>query len=245
MREDIMGNMLDELDEEIREEGRDTNVIAKQIKVEKDISVQAMIWILYLAGIGLIAYGVMNKIYYLIPVGVIIPILVFSSLKKQESYFSQLEQRIQQGASQIDNYLEQRVIVLQNTARLVEKAVDLDKSVFSEIAKLRTGAGIKETERNDIQQKLDSAYTGLNLAVENYPDLKSHMELRDAMQQNLYLQREITAAREVYNDSIGVWNREIFEWPFKKYIAAQKGYTTRIPFIASKEIKQKAKEVFF
>lgn len=239
-----MGNMLNELDEEIREEGRDINVIAKQIKVETDTSIQILIWALYLVGLGLIGFGIIQKIYYLIPVGILIPAFVYTNLKKQESYFSQLEQRIQQSASQIDNYLEQRVIVLQNTAKLLEKAVDLDKTVFSEIAKMRAG-NIQETERNEIQAKLDKAYRGLNLTVENYPDLKSHMEIRDAMQQNLYLQREITAAREVYNDNTGIWNREIFEWPFKKYVAARKGYTTRIPFIASKEIKERAREVFF
>lgn len=239
-----MGNMLNELDEEIREEGRDVNVIAKQIKVETDTSIQILIWALYLVGLGLIGFGIIQKIYYLIPVGILIPAFVYTNLKKQESYFSQLEQRIQQSASQIDNYLEQRVIVLQNTAKLLEKAVDLDKTVFSEIAKMRAG-NIQETERNEIQAKLDKAYRGLNLTVENYPNLKSHMEIRDAMQQNLYLQREITAAREVYNDNTGIWNREIFEWPFKKYVAARKGYTTRIPFIASKEIKERAREVFF
>jgi LemA protein len=239
-----MGNMLNELDEEIREEGRDVNVIAKQIKVETDTSIQILIWALYLVGLGLIGFGIIQKIYYLIPVGILIPAFVYTNLKKQESYFSQLEQRIQQSASQIDNYLEQRVIVLQNTAKLLEKAVDLDKTVFSEIAKMRAG-NIQETERNEIQAKLDKAYRGLNLTVENYPDLKSHMEIRDAMQQNLYLQREITAAREVYNDNTGIWNREIFEWPFKKYVAARKGYTTRIPFIASKEIKERAREIFF
>lgn len=239
-----MGNMLNELDEEIREEGRDVNVIAKQIKVETDTSIQILIWALYLVGLGLIGFGIIQKIYYFIPMGILIPAFVYTNLKKQESYFSQLEQRIQQSASQIDNYLEQRVIVLQNTAKLLEKAVDLDKTVFSEIAKMRAG-NIQETERNEIQAKLDKAYRGLNLTVENYPDLKSHMEIRDAMQQNLYLQREITAAREVYNDNTGIWNREIFEWPFKKYVAARKGYTTRIPFIASKEIKERAREVFF
>lgn len=239
-----MGNMLNELDEEIREEGRDVNVIAKQIKVETDTSIQILIWALYLVGLGLIGFGIIQKIYYLIPVGILIPAFVYTNLKKQESYFSQLEQRIQQSASQIDNYLEQRVIALQNTAKLLEKAVDLDKTVFSEIAKMRAG-NIQKTERNEIQAKLDKAYRGLNLTVENYPDLKSHMEIRDAMQQNLYLQREITAAREVYNDNTGIWNREIFEWPFKKYVAARKGYTTRIPFIASKEIKERAREVFF
>ena len=239
-----MGNMLNELDEEIGKEGRDANVIAKQVKVEADTSIQILIWALYLIGLALIVFGVVKKIYYFIPIGILIPAFIYINLKKQESYFSQLEQRVQQSASQIDNYLEQRVIVLQNTAKIVEKAISLDKTIFSEISKLRTG-NIREEERNEIQSKLDKVYRGLSITVENYPDLKSHMELRDAMQQNLYLQREITAAREVYNDNIGVWNREIFEWPFKKYVAAKKEYTTRIPFIASKEIKERAKEIFF
>ena len=65
------------------------------------------------------------------------------------------------------------------------------------------------------------------------------------MQQNSYLQREITAARELYNDTIFAWNRDIFAWPTKMIVAAKAGYTTRIPFIASKEIKEKAKDVFF
>jgi LemA protein len=65
------------------------------------------------------------------------------------------------------------------------------------------------------------------------------------MQQNSYLQREITAARTLYNDAVNTWNREIFEFPFKKIVAAKEGRTTRIPFIAEKEIKNKARGVFF
>ena len=34
-------------------------------------------------------------------------------------------------------------------------------------------------------------------------------------------------------------------WPTKMIVAAKQGYTTRIPFAASKEIKEKAKGVFF
>lgn len=83
-----MANMLDELDEKIMEEGREVNVIAKQIKVEKDASIQILIWALYLIGLGLIAFGAVKKIYYIIPVGIIIPAYVYSTLKKQESYFS-------------------------------------------------------------------------------------------------------------------------------------------------------------
>ena len=55
----------------------------------------------------------------------------------------------------------------------------------------------------------------------------------------------LLAARELYNDTINEWNKDIFEWPTKMIVAAKNGYTTRIPFIASKEVKEQAKGVFF
>ena len=65
------------------------------------------------------------------------------------------------------------------------------------------------------------------------------------MQQNSYLQQEITAAREAYNDTVMQWNTAIFEWPTKMIVAAKAGYTTRIPFTASKEMKEKSESVLF
>ena len=220
-----MSIQLDELStEDIREEGLDTHVIAKKIPVTVGAGskvFEVMLWILG-----------------------IIPGVVFLFMKiKAKNYFQQLQQKIQHNASQIDNYLEQRVVVLQNCARLVDKAIDLDKSTFTEIAKYRSGMG--DEARNEISGKIDAVSNKINLAFENYPDLQAHKQIADAMKQNMYLQREITAARELYNDSVNTWNREIFSWPTKQIVAAKCGYTTRIPFIASKEIKEKAKSVFF
>ena len=62
---------------------------------------------------------------------------------------------------------------------------------------------------------------------------------------DLYLQREITAARTVYNSRVTQWNTDIFAWPTKMIVAARAGYTTRIPFAASKEVKEQARGVFF
>ena len=138
------------------------------------------------------------------------------------------------------------VICNTNCARLLDKAIDLDKSIFENIAKYRSGnAGDSDTARNELGGQIDNLSRSINVAVESYPDLAAHREIADAMQQNMYLQREITAARELYNDTINEWNRDIFAWPTKKIVAAKNGYTTRIPFIASKEIKEKAKGVFF
>ena len=65
------------------------------------------------------------------------------------------------------------------------------------------------------------------------------------MRQNSYLQKEITAARTLYNDTVAVWNREVFAWPVKQIVAARAGYTTRIPFSTSAEIKAQARSKIF
>ena len=81
--------------------------------------------------------------------------------------------------------------------------------------------------------------------MEVYPDLKSQNTIADAMQQNSYLQREITAARTVYNSRVTQWNTDIFRWPTKMIVAARQHYTTRIPFSVSEETRAKAREKFF
>ena len=221
-----MANQLDELNPEIREEGLDVNVIAKKIPVEVGTGSKVFEILLWICGI--------------------IPGVIFLFMKiNAQKHFDQLQQKIQRNASQIDNYLEQRVMVLQNCAKLLDKAIDLDKSTFENIAKYRGGAGDADANRNELGNSVENLSRNINVALENYPDLQAHREIADAMQQNMYLQREITAARELYNDTINQWNRDIFEWPTKMIVAAKNGYTTRIPFIASKEIKEAARGVFF
>ena len=222
-----MANLLDELTDDTREEGLDTKVIAKRIPVT--VGVGSLIFEILLWVLG------------------IIPGIVFTIMKvKAKNYFQQLEQKIQRNASQIDNYLEQRVVVLQNCARLLDRAIDLDKTTYENIARYRSGsAADADNRRAELAGSLDSLAKSVNIAFENYPELQAHEEIRDAMQQNMYLQREITAARELYNDTVNAWNRDIFAWPTKMIVAARNGYTTRIPFIASAEIKAQAKGVFF
>ena len=142
-----MSYQLDELStENIREEGLDTHVIAKRIPVT--VGKGSLIFEIILWCLG------------------IIPGLIFLILKvKAGNYFDQLQQKIQHDASQIDNYLEQRVIVLQNCARLLDKAIDLDKSTYENIAKYR--AGIGEDVRNDAAAAIDSAANNIRIAFEN------------------------------------------------------------------------------
>lgn len=225
-----MSNQLDETDVSLENtQGRSAHVIDKKVPVTlstMDKVVNVGVWFIFIIG------GV-----------------VYASKKnKARSYFKQVEQQIQAAASTIDNYMAQRVSILQNTAKLVEKAINLDKEAFVDIAKARSGNGNNndaDVARNELQGTLDKMQSNINVVLERYPELKAHQEIAQAIQQNSYLQQEITAARENYNSKVLKWNTEIFELWAKKYVAASEGYTTRIPFIASQEIKAKAESVFF
>lgn len=222
-----MANLLDEMNDPIVEQGRDVAVIAKQVPVK--------------VGVGSTIFEILLWVLGIIP-GVIFLIMKI----KAKNYFYALEQKIQHNASQIDNYLEQRVMILQNCAKLLDKAIDLDKDTFSKIAQYRGGGSATQDQaRNEVASQLENIGNRINIAFEQYPELKAHQEIADAMQQNSYLQKEITAAREVYNDTILTWNRDIFAWPTKMIVAARAGYTTRIPFATTKEIKEQARGVFF
>ena len=177
-----MANELDELSGPVNTNGRDVNVIEKQIPVKVGVGSTIFEVLLWVLGI--------------------IPGLIFLIKKiKAQNYFRGLQQKIQANASTIDNLIEQRVVILSNAAQLLDKAITLD--------------------------------------------LKSHAEIADVMQQNSYLQKEITAARDQYNDTVNQWNHDIFMWPVKMIVAAKAGYTSRIPFTTSFDMKEKARGTFF
>ncbi len=223
-----MANELDEMNGPINAAGRDVSVIDKQLPIQ--------------VGLGSLLFEIL-----LWCLG-IVPGFIFLFMKiAAKNYFRQLQQKLQAEASEIDNYLEQRVQVLQNVAGLVSKAIDLDKDVMKAVAAFRGGAASAGTDagRNAVSQGLDMAFGRLFPQVEAYPELRAHTAIADAMQQNRYLQQEITAARSLYNDTVMQWNTDVYKWPTKMIVAARSGYTTRIPFTASAATKAEARKAFF
>lgn len=250
-----MANLLDEVTGPVNDNGRDVHVIDRQLPVTVgfgstlfEIALWVTIPVLVLLYVLIMGVTLENPVL----VGVvgcllgILPGVIFIFMKiSARNYFQQLEQRIQAEASNIDNYLEQRVQILQNVVGLVDRAVDLDKDVMKAVAALRGGGSINSENRNEVSQQIDTAYARLFPQVEAYPELRAHNVIADAMQQNSYLQREITAARTIYNSRVTQWNTDIFAWPTKMIVAARQGYTTRIPFTASAATREMARSKFF
>jgi LemA protein len=236
-------NELDETTGPINSAGRDVNVIDKQIKAEVGPGSKIFEIAFIIAASSNLSIGLAVVVSLL---GVA-PGLIFILMKVNAlNYLRKLQQKIQADASQIDNYLENRVMILQNLAGLLAKSIDLDKDVMKTVAAYRGGVSpASDEDRNQASAELDGAFRRINVAFEAYPDLKAQENIADAMRQNSYLQREITAARTLYNDTVTMWNQEIFSWPTKQIVAAKAGYSTRIPFTASAETKAAARETFF
>ena len=220
-----MANELDEVTGPVNTQGRDVNVIEKQIPVTigaGSVIFEVVLWLLF-----------------------IIPGLIFQLMKTNaRNYLRQLQQKLQAHASEIDTYLEQRVQILQNVAPLVQKSIDLDKDVMKSVAAFR-GGHLSDGDRSRVASDINASFARLFPQVEAYPELKAHATIIDAMRQNSYLQKEITAARSLYNDTVLQWNTDIFSWPTKQIVAARAGYTTRIPFSVSSEVKAQARGAFF
>ena len=143
-----MANQLDELTGPVNPDGRDVNVIHKQIPIK--------------VGVG----STIFEIFLWFPL--IIPGLIFLIMKiKASNYLRKLEQKIQHNASQIDNYLTQRVVILQNVAAIVNKAVELDKDVMKSVARYRSGAKIDDANRSEINQELETAFLKLMLHLKH------------------------------------------------------------------------------
>lgn len=181
-----MGNLLDEVTGPVNDQGRDVHVIDRQLPVKIgfgstlfEIALWITIPVLVLLYVLIMGATLENALL----VGIvgclagILPGVIFIFMKiSARNYFLQLEQRIQAEASNIDNYLEQRVQILQNVVGLVERAIDLDKDVMKAVAALRGGA-VNAENRNEVNQQVDHAFGRLFPQVEAYPELKAHLSL--------------------------------------------------------------------
>ena len=247
-----MANPLDEVTGPVNEQGREVRVIEKQLPVEIGAGSALFEIAVYVSGFAVAAVIQFlvkpqweNWGYLILWAAAFLPAAIYAFMKVQaKNYFMQLLQRIQASASTIGNYQEQRFEILKNVAGLVKQSIDLDKDVMTAVAAYR-GGGSPEGNLNENAAALDRGFGRLFPQIEAYPELKAHAQIAEAMRQNSYLQREITAARDLYNQVVLIWNTEIYNWPVKQIVAARQHFTTKIPFSVSTAEIEGSKSTFF
>ncbi len=126
--------------------------------------------------------------------------------------------RVEVSWKDIDIQLKKRYDLLPDLVETAKKAAHLDESIFTKVAELRSQAMSTPTSadpaaRAAVEGQLSNAVHGLQIAVEAYPDIKSHTELVSLMNLNRDIEDKIAYARQFYNQNVLDYNTRIEVFP--------------------------------
>lgn len=109
--------------------------------------------------------------------------------------------------SGIDVQLKKRTDLIPNILKIASRFMEHEQALLTEVTRLRTevlkatettGAATSE-KRFELEAALENKLSGLMVAVENYPDLKSHANMLEAQRVYADVEEHISAARRSYN----------------------------------------------
>lgn len=158
------------------------------------------------------------------------------------NWLNRKQEQINTSASNISVQLVQRKDTLVKLLDATKSHMKYEKSVLTDITKLRSlkTADINQKNMNKINNNLDKIARSVNVQLENYPRLQSSESVQMLMAAADINEREIAAARRIYNADVNEFNMKIFTFP-SQFIAARKKLYTFPLFEASEEQKKDVK----
>jgi len=148
---------------------------------------------------------------------------------------------------------QRRADLIPNLVNTVQGAVNFEKETQTKIAELRTATA---SVKNEIQnaktpaeidaaaQKLDSivsSYRGLNINVENYPQLKATENFLALQDELANTENKIAVERQRYNTAVKDFNTKIRVFP-TNVVAGMFGFEKRT-FFAAEEGAENAPDI--
>lgn len=165
----------------------------------------------------------MPIILVLIAVALIAAYLIYVSIIRKRN-------RVQEAYSGIDVQLTKRHDLIPNVLSVAKKFMKHEKSLFTDITKLRSAAVKKQhsKEAKDVKKALETEVelgaklNQLMVNVENYPNLKSNKTMENAQKALQDVEEHIAASRRFYNSAVRVLNDTIQVFPMSLVASAIK-----------------------
>jgi LemA protein len=117
-----------------------------------------------------------------------------------------MQMQANNAASSIDIQLTKRSETLVKLVDATKSSMKFEKSLLTDVTSMR-GVRVDASNRNQVTQKMDSAFARLLATAENYPQIKSTDTVRQLMSSAEYIEREIASSREVYNSICTEFNK--------------------------------------
>lgn len=160
-----------------------------------------------------------------------------------------LRNNIRKAWANIDVLLKQRYDEVPNLIESVKGYMKHEKAILEEIARIRS-AMMRSSSKAEIagmSMQLSSSIKSLFAVAENYPKLQASGNFLKLQERITALENEIADRRELYNDSINIYNTKTESFP-DMFIARWFKFAKETPFCAAPEeknnvnVRQKIKE---
>ncbi len=156
-----------------------------------------------------------------------------------------LRRNVKKNWSNIDVLLKQRHDELPKLVSVCEGYMKYERETLEKITSLRTAflntKTVDGTAR--LEGQLSGALKSLFAVVERYPDLKADQRFAQLQERISFLENQIADRRELYNESVTIYNIRINQIP-DKFIADACNFTGSELFKVSEEERKDVKIEF-
>lgn len=143
---------------------------------------------------------------------IIVPVLWFIGTMNK---LRQLEVKVDEAESGIDVALTKRFDVLTKLINTVKGYAKHEAETFENVTKWRAGLPKKLSlnEKQEFMGKMDGVMSGINIAVEAYPELKAEKLFMSLTRSIADVEEHLQASRRVYNSNVSRINSMIVTFP--------------------------------
>lgn len=156
-----------------------------------------------------------------------------------------LEVKVEEALSGIDVALTKRFDLLTKMLETTKGYAKHEAETLENVIKWRNGIPTNATiqEKSEFASSLSKVASGLNVVVEQYPDLKANDMFGKLQTAIADTEEHLQAARRLYNSNVSIINSSIVSFPTS--FVANKIHMTKKEFFEAEEIKRKDVEMKF
>ena len=155
------------------------------------------------------------------------------------NWFRQTKVKVEEANSGIDVALTNRYDLLTKALASVKGYAKHEAETLSKVIGLRTG-NINELsldEKSKLNAELSEVQRGINVVVEQYPQLKADTQFTLLQNQTADCEEQLQAARRVYNSNVSIFNQKRVTFP-DSIVAKRIGFTQDLEFFKADEEKR-------
>ncbi len=188
----------------------------------------------------------MKKFLVIIGIIAVLGLMLFGWYRSGYNTAVQKDEAVKAAWAEVENQLQRRNDLIPNLVNTVKGFAAQEKSVFTEVTRLRSQWAQAKTvsQKIDNANQMTAALSRLLLVAENYPQLKSNENFLALQSQLEGTENRIAVARMRYNRAakdLNTFRRQFFG----RFFAAQVGITESVPYFKAEKGAKAVPEVKF